>query len=177
MIRRGGSIEPGQYDHQPGKGDHCAGPEDEHPLDEIGALAGHLRPDRSQAYLHFSADFRQALLQTGLEARKILIRNLTDGGPIHGSRLIPPGEQIVGGFVSEGFMEPLEQSRGNRQAPNLKLRSDGPASKERQADRNTAEVRRGRLKPMLQPLVLGSHTTTVPRSECRETRSMVCRPA
>src|SRR5688572_6419892 len=109
--------EPRQREGEPGERDDGSGPEDEHPLDQVGALAR-----------HFGPHLGQALLQPGLEPRKVKIGDLPDLRAVHSSGFLPPGKQVVRRLFAEDIMKPLDQPCGYRHAANLKLRSALPAS-------------------------------------------------
>ncbi|HEV8612923.1 MAG TPA: hypothetical protein VGQ73_05385, partial [Gemmatimonadales bacterium] len=52
-------LELGQGDDQPCEGNQRADPEDEHPFDEVGVLAGGLGPELSESFRHLVPDLSE----------------------------------------------------------------------------------------------------------------------
>ena len=107
------SSEPGQRHREPGQRNHRAGPEDEHPLDEISPLIAEVQAYIGQPLLEFGPQFRpgfrQALLEVGAESLEIQLSYFADFGTIHGEGCFPPGKQIISSLVSQGLMKLLKQ--------------------------------------------------------------------
>src|SRR5687767_9514313 len=129
--------EPRQREGEPGERDDGSGPEDEHPLDQVGALAR-----------HFGPHLGQALLQPGLEPRKVEIGDLPNLRAVHSSGFLPPGKQVIRRLFAEDIMEPLDQPCGYRHAANLKLCSACPASNFTSA---RSDCRGGSRRPLRGP--------------------------
>src|SRR5262249_4914146 len=104
------SLELGQRENQSGEWKYSPGPEDEHPLDEIGPLVGHLGTK-------FGAGAGQLLLKLAAEPLEVEFRNFPDFASVHSGRLIPPAKQVIGGLIAQGFLESVKQARGYRHPP------------------------------------------------------------
>src|SRR6266566_2918255 len=105
-----------QCDRRSEHGERRARPENEHPLDEIGAEGVQPCVEPTNFLSYVGLYLRDALLQFRIEPGEVDLVQLPQLEPVRGVHLVEPVDELVRDLVSKGIVEPARQPRRDRQS-------------------------------------------------------------